>query len=243
MKLSVYLKKLSVENKEGSKRSLKGILEFRTETFVLCFIFDVLIYIMSLCMGLLVLMLYYKEIKIYSNIKNKIIEILNLNEILKFLIYDYGKIALIILIGFLLIYILIMLIFMYKIKTRKEFKRWIRIFLYHRINFIINYYIFIKLFNITAVEFIEYNIIIIIIFIIYIVMHIICVILKKENKIKILHYLNWPWLSLGYWIFLYLNLTDKSVFERTYDDFAGYDDKYYDIAYIVLNKKLKVSST
>ena len=120
--------------------------------------------------------------------------------------------------------------------------------IYYRINFLINYNIFIILFNINITDFIEYNLIIILIFFVYSILQLLCIIFKKEIKFKLLHYLSFPWLSLCFWIFLYANVTDLLVFESLYNDFEGYDDKYYEVAHvdfksidgvIISEKKLK----
>lgn len=229
MELNLSFRKVNEDGKENKKRIFfnKVILEFKTNIYIILFIYDLWSYVISFFMGLLVLILYYNDIKLYSIFKNKIIEKLNLYGFTENIII-FNDIQLLF---FILFFLLFFILLVYKMKTKEEFKRWIRMMIYYRINFLINYNIFIKIFNINTLEFIEYNFVIIIIFLLYGIMQIISIILKRELKLKLLHYLNWPWLSLSFWIFIYLNITNVSVFESLYNDFVGYDDKYYEVAY------------
>lgn len=231
MELNIHFKKLSDVVKKNTKRSLKIVLEFKTHSYIIFFVFDFWVYIVSFVMGLLVLFLYYFDIKLYSILKNIIVKKCNFYSIENGYIFEYIKVILVL---FFLLSLLLIIILMYKRKTKEEFRIWIRTMLYYRINFIVNYYIFIKIFNIAIAEFIEYNIIIIIIFIIYSMVQLWGILYKKEIKFKLLHYLNWPGLSVCFWIFIFLNVKNLLIFESLYNDFVGYDDKYYDIVYINL---------
>lgn len=229
-----------IDNINKGGRLIKSfIIVFQTIEYKLLFIFNIKTYLTGFLFFLCFLFCYIKNIKLYSLLKNYIIENIG---ILNFIFYKN------LLLYFIVIIIIMILLYLYKKKTYEEFKKMIILFIYYRINFIINYNIFLKIFKINTIEFIEYNLIIILIFLIYIIILIIGIVVqnKRITNWKIIHYLNIPWISILYWIILFWNTSEDCVFISLYFDFRlkDFDKKYYDIIYdekietiLIKNKK------
>lgn len=116
MELNLYFKYLY--DGINLKPSLKLLLEFRTHSYIIIFIFDVLVYVISFFMGFFVLILYYKDIKLYSFLKNTIIEKYNFYYIEYFCSIINIKILIIFII---LLFIILIIFLMYKKKNKNEF--------------------------------------------------------------------------------------------------------------------------
>lgn len=219
--LNIKLKFLEWGRK--NKYYLKFFIEFKTEYYIIVFVFDVFIYFISFILFSIFFYFYFYDIKLYSIVKNNFIELYGLViflQIKNILIFSF------------IIFIILLLIALYKYKTKEEIIKIIYTFIYHRLNFLINYYIFIKIFGINTFDYIEYNFLIIVLFFLILLLKIIFSLLNNKINIEIKHYLGFPFLSIFYWIWLYKHISDVKLFRFLYDDFVGYDDKYYEIIYI-----------
>lgn len=139
------------------------------------------------------------------------------------------------LILYIIILLFILFIFWIKKFNIKETIKFILIFSYHRINFIINLIILEKILNINMQEFFEYNFIIMVIFIIYIIIFWIYFIIKKEPlNYKLLHFLNIPFLPMLIWIIIFF-FNDKLFFLLKYN-LKEFDYKYYDSYFHIIDE-------
>ena len=191
-------------------------LNFKTRYYNILFFFRLYEYFKSLLLLLLFLLSYFFKIKIFESQNFIQLE------------YIYNWIVCY-KIWILLSIFVIFFLFIYYIKNYNvtETLKYLYIFIYHRINFFINLYLFIYLFKMDLNIFFEYNFIIKLIFIIYYFIFWIYLFFKKKVlNYKLLHFLNFPFIPLIFWIFLFC-INDLNFLKLKYY-FIDFDLKYYE---------------
>ena len=221
-KLNIYLNQLGREN------SWILTLVFSVPHYIIFYFISIRLYIKALLMFIIFMMMYENEINILKIIKEKYIVKLNNQKIIE-IVNNIGYLKWIIL-GLI---VLIFMIFVHYINRYdwKKTKNFLLIFLYHRINFLINMIIFTRILKISFIEFFNYNFIIMIIFIIVFLLNLVeSLILKNKKankKYKLLHFLNLPLISILIWIIIFIS--DEYIFFKYRWILQEYDKKYYEI--------------
>lgn len=183
------------------------ILKFMTVEYCIVLIFDLIIYFKSMLLYILFNFCYWLDIKVFSIIKNLIIMhvdesiIVYIKIVLYYFIYN-KIIILFFIILFIILHYLILVNFNFEL-----FCKFLEKFIYQRLNFILNLYFFLYLYQITLEDYIDYSFVIIIIFIVFWFYRVITLIFQKELEVgKIYHFLNFPFISLIIWIILFFKL-------------------------------------
>jgi hypothetical protein len=97
----------------------------------------------------------------------------------------------------IILIIILFLVLMLKFHGVDALKEYVKIFIYKRINWLINVFIFINIVNITLKEYVEYNFFFVIIILISIVFKLIKSIIKKEIVVmEITHFTSLPIMGL-----------------------------------------------
>lgn len=200
------------------------IFNFKALNYNILFCFYLKEYFKILILFSIFWVSYKFEINIYELIYNFIyIKYPNVL-VLTILNFIKSNIKIIILI---LILLFILLIFYIKKFNIIEALKFIWVFIYHRINFLINLWILLKILKIELNVFFEYNFLIMVIFIIYLIIFWVYLIYKKKPlEFKLLHFLNIPLISIIIWITLFI-IDDLKFFKTKYI-LIELDLKYYE---------------
>lgn len=200
------------------------IFEFKTFFYNILFFFYLKEYLKLIVLFLIFIICYYLNINFYEWIGNNFNDLIT--NVYIYIFFNFVK-EYIIIILLLLLILFILFIFWIKKFNIKETIKFILIFSYHRINFIVNLLILEKILNINMQEFFEYNFIIMLIFIIYMIIFWIYFIIKKKPlNYKLLHFLNVPVISILFWFLLFI-INDMYFFKYKHV-LIDFDLKYYE---------------